>query len=289
MAAALLNGLLLGGMYALMSIGLTLQYGVARIMNLSYGEGLVMAAFAAWWATTHAGISPLWVSLLVVPAGFAVSVWLYRVGLHPLVRRARDRSELEVSSLLATFGFMFVFQGMMLLIFGGAYHSYTFMAWPVSLAGEIVAANRLLALGLAVAACIALYLGLTRSRWGVALRAVAADPSLAPLVGVDGPRVSALVFGVGGALVALAGVLVSLFQTFNANSGIVFTAKALVIVIMGGVGHVQGCLVAALLLGLSESLVATYVDPGLAMAVTFALFTVVLLWRPTGLFGGRTR
>ena len=134
-----------------------------------------------------------------------------------------------------------------------------------------------------------LYLALTRTRIGTAIRAVAVDPSAAQLVAIDVPRVSALTFALGGALVAAAGVLVSTFLTFSASSGVVFTMKALIIVVMGGVGNILGCLIAGLALGLSEALVASYVDPGLTLAVNFALFLTVLLVKPAGLFGRATR
>ena len=103
------------------------------------------------------------------------------------------------------------------------------------------------------------------------------------------PQASALTFALGGALVAAAGVLVSTFLTFSASSGVVFTMKALIVVVMGGVGNMLGCLVAGLALGLSEALVASYVDPGLTLAVNFALFLAVLLVKPAGLFGRATR
>jgi branched-chain amino acid transport system permease protein len=218
-----------------------------------------------------------------------VSMVLYRVLLTPLVRRARTRDALEVDSILATFGMMFIVQGIMLAMFGGAYFSYSFLAVPVSLFGEVLALNRLIALGLAVAVGLALYLALTRTRFGTAIRAVAVDPSAAQLVAIDVVRTSAFAFALGGALVAAAGVLISMFLTFSATSGVVFTMKALIVVVMGGVGNLLGCLVAGLALGLSESLVAAFIDPGLTLAVNFALFLGVLLVKPAGLFGRAQR
>mgnify|MGYP003460199186 CR=1 FL=1 len=111
----------------------------------------------------------------------------------------------------------------------------------------------------------------------------------AQLVAINVPQASALTFALGGALVAAAGVLVSTFLTFSASSGVVFTMKALIVVVMGGVGNMLGCLIAGLALGLSEALVSTYVDPGLTLAVNFALFLAVLLVKPAGLFGRATR
>ena len=289
MTNAVLTGLMLGGMYALIALGLTLQYGVARIMNLSYGEFLVAAAFASYWLFTGWVLSPLLGLMLVIPISFGVNFALYRVLLTPLVRRARTRDALEVESILATFGLMFIVQGIMLAIFGGAYYSYSFLAIPVELFGESLAVNRLMAFGFAVLIGLALYLALTRTRIGTAIRAVAVDPSAAQLVAIDVAQTSALAFALGGALVATAGVLISMFLTFSASSGVVFTMKALIIVVMGGVGNLLGCLVAGLLLGLSEALVATFVDPGLTLAVNFALFLTVLLIKPAGLFGKAQR
>jgi branched-chain amino acid transport system permease protein len=286
MTNAILNGLVLGGLYALIAMGLTLQYGVARIMNLSYGEFLIAAAFASYWLFTGCALNPLLGLVLVIPIAFGVSFALYRVLLTPLVRRARTRDALEVDSILATFGMMFIVQGIMLTLFGGAYFSYSFLAIPIHLIGETVALNRLLAFGLAVAVGLGLYLALTRTRIGTAIRAVAVDPAAAQLVAINVVRTSALAFALGGALVAAAGVLISMFLTFSATSGVVFTMKALIVVVMGGVGNFLGCLVAGLALGLSEALVATFVDPGLTLAVNFALFLGVLLVKPAGLFGG---
>jgi branched-chain amino acid transport system permease protein len=145
--------------------------------------------------------------------------------------------------------------------------------------------NKLVACGFAaVIACI-LSLALTRTRFGTAIRAVAVDPVTAQLVGINVAVATAFAFALGGALVAAAGVLVSMFITFNAVMGVVFTLKALIIVIMGGVGNLLGALSAGLILGLAEALVAAAIDPGLTIAVNFLLFLIVLLIRPTGLFG----
>lgn len=285
LTSALITGLTLGGMYALIALGLTLQYGVARIMNLSYGELMVAAAFAALFLFTGAGVSPLLGMLIVVPASFGLSWLVYRLLLVPLVKRAPNRDALEVDSILATFGMLFVVQGVMLVLFGGAYYSYSFLAVPLQVFGATVAANRLLALVFAAIIGLVLYLGLTRTRLGTAVRAVAVDPVSAQLVAIDVKATAALAYALGGALVAAGGVLVSMFLTFNANIGVVFTMKALIVVIMGGVGNLLGCLVAGLILGLTETFVATWIDPGLTLAATYAMFLIILLVRPQGLFG----
>ncbi|MBM3555983.1 MAG: branched-chain amino acid ABC transporter permease [Alphaproteobacteria bacterium] len=285
----LIGGMTLGGMYALIAMGLTLQYGVARIMNLSYGETLIAAAFAAHWLFTAAGLNPL-IGLFAIIPGAAIASWaVYKVLLAPLVRRAKGREALEVDSILATFGLLFALQGLMLVQFGGAYYSYSYLSVPVKILGATVAANRLLALVFALVIGLALYLLLSRTRIGTAVRAVAVDPVSARLVAIDVELAAALAFALGGGLVASGGVLISMFLTFNANVGVVYTMKALIVVIMGGVGNMLGALVAGLILGLTETMVATWVDPGLTLAATYAIFLASLLWRPQGLFGGAAR
>jgi branched-chain amino acid transport system permease protein len=284
-----LSGLILGGMYALTALGLTLQYGVARIMNLSYGEFLIAAAFSAHWLFTGLAVSPLVGLFVIVPLAFAVNWAVYQLILTPLVKRAKSRDMLEVDSILATFGLLFVVQGVMLVMFGGQYYSFSYLSVSLNILGSTVALNRLLALIFAAGIGLAIYLALTRTRAGTAIRAVAVNPVSAELCAIDVRAASAFAFALGGALVAAGGVLVSMFLTFNAAMGVVFTMKALIVVVMGGVGNMLGCLVAGLALGLSEALVASYVDPGLTLAVNFALFLAVLLVKPAGLFGRATR
>jgi len=285
----LLSGLVLGGMYALIALGLTLQYGIARIMNLSYGEFLVAAAFGALFLFTGMAINPILGLLLIVPASFAANWLLYRIVLTPLVKRAKNQGMLEVDSILGTFGVLFVIQGLMQVVFGGALQSYSYLSVPVHILGTTLATNRILALVFALIVGGVLYVLLTRTRYGTALRAIAVNPVAAQLSGIDIAAASGLAFAAGGAIVGAGGVLISMFLTFSAASGVIFTMKALIVVIMGGVGNMMGALVAGLLLGIAETAVARLVDPGLTIAVTYALFLGALLWRPTGLFGRPAR
>lgn len=285
----LLSGLVLGGMYALIALGLTLQYGIARIMNLSYGESLIAAAFAALFLYTGMAVNPVVGMLVVVPVSFVANWLMYQVVLMPLVKRAKNQGMLEVDSILGTFGILFVIQGVMQVVFGGSLQSYSYLSVPVHILGTTLAINRILALLFALVIGGVLYLFLTRTRYGTALRAVAVNPAAAQLSGIDIRSASALAFAAGGAIAAAGGVLISMFLTFSAASGVIFTMKALIVVIMGGVGNMMGALVAGLLLGIAETSVARLGDPGLTLAATFALFLIVLLVRPTGLFGRYAR
>ncbi|MFN7022935.1 MAG: branched-chain amino acid ABC transporter permease [Pseudorhizobium sp.] len=285
LVAAIITGLVLGGTYALVAMGLTIQYGIARIMNLAYGETIIAAAFAAYLINSGLGANPILGLVVVVPMGFGFGWLVYGLMLHRLVKRSKGGAALEVDSILATFGLLFVVQGVMLVAFGSNYMSYNFMNYGINILGANVAANRLLALVLAVVIGSGLYLLLTYTRWGTALRAVAVAPASAPLVGIDADRAARFAFAIGSALAASGGVVISMYQTFTASSGVIFTMKALIVVIMGGVGNIPGALSAGLILGLVETLVATYVSPGLTLASVYVIFLGVLLWRPAGLFG----
>lgn len=284
----LITGLLLGGTYALIAMGLNLQYGIARIMNLANGEFLVAGGFAAFWFYTAGQISPLLTIFVVAPLAFLVNWLIYVIMLRPLVNRAKSRGQLEVDAILTTFGLAFVSVGLMLAVFGGDYFSYSYLARPVVILGDTFALNRLTAACAAVVICGGLWLWLTKTRTGMSIRAIAVAPDSARLVGIDVPKLSALTFALGGAVTAVGGALISTFLTLDASTGVLFTLKALVIVIMGGVGDVRGTIVAALILGLLETFVATLIDPGLTLAAAYLMFVLILLFRPEGLFGRRT-
>jgi branched-chain amino acid transport system permease protein len=280
-------GLLLGGTYALMAMGLQLQYGVARIMNLANGEILIAGAFSTFWFYAATQASPLFALILVVPAAFVLNWAIYRVLILPLVRRAKSQGKLEVDSILATFGISFISVGVLLAIFGGQYLDYSYLAQPIFIFGERYGLNRVVAFLASVVICAGLYLWLHKTRAGLTLRAVSVNPSASGLVAINVTRTSALAFALGGAVTAAGGGLLSMFLTFDVSLGVVFTLKALVIVILGGVGDMRGTIVASFILGFAETAVATLIDPGLTLAAAYVLFMIVLLVRPEGLFGRR--
>lgn len=284
----IVTGLLLGGTYALIAMGLNLQYGMARIMNLANGEMLVAGGFVAFWLWTGSQISPLLTVFLVAPVAFLMNWLIYVIFLRPLVKRAKSRGQLEVDSILTTFGLSFVAVGLMLALFGGDYFSYSYLSTPITILGDTYGANRVTAFVAAVVICGLLWLWLSRSRAGMTIRAISVAPESARLVGIDVRQTAALAFALGGAVTASGGTLISTFLTLDASTGVIFTLKALVIVIMGGVGDVRGTIVAALLLGLLETFVARVIDPGLTLAAAYLLFVVILLFRPQGLFGRPT-
>lgn len=279
-----ISGLLLSGTYALVALGLNLQYGVSRIMNLANGEMLVLGALAAFWMFTVGKLNPYLTMVLAAPLAFVGNWLIYRFLLRPLVSRSKNQGQLEVDSILATFGMSFILIGIMISIEGG-FFAYKYLSIPIEILGTKASLSRIVAFAVACCIGLALYLWLNRSRTGMAVRAVAVSPQSALLVGINVPKISALAFALGGAITAVGGVLISTFITLDASIGVIFTMKALIIVIMGGVGDTRGVIIAAVILGLVETTVATLIDPGLTLAAAYLIFLGILLFRPQGLFG----
>src|SRR5262249_17035715 len=196
--SVLIVGLLLGGTYALMAMGLQLQYGVARVMNLANVSLIVACAFATFWFFAGAQVSPFLSIIAVVPAAFAVNWAVYRILILPLVRRAKSQGQLDVDSILATFGLSFIFIGVLLSVFGGEMLTYSYLARPFVILGEPYALNRIAAFLGSVLLCAGLYGWLHWTRAGLSLRAVAVNPSAAALVSINVARASAMAFALGG-------------------------------------------------------------------------------------------
>ncbi len=281
-------GLLLGGTYALMAMGLQLQYGVARIMNLASGELLIAGAFGTFWFFSGFKASPFYALIFILPLAFIINWGIYRYLMLPLVKRAKSQGHLEVDSILSTFGISFIFIGILLAVFGGDYLNYSYLDEAYVLFGEKYGLNRIAAFIGAALLSIGLYFWLTHTRAGLRLRSVAVNRQAAGLVGINVINTSALAFALGGSVTAAGGMLLSMFLTFDASLGVIFTLKALVIVIMGGVSDIRGTVAAAFLLGMAETAVAVLIDPGLTLAAAYILFLIILLVRPEGLFGRRS-
>ncbi len=279
-----IGGLLLGGLYALIAMGFSLQYGVARVLNIAHGEFIMISAFLTWTLYTMAGINPL-VSLAIVgPVVFIIGYLLHQTLFKRLRTSSPSPGAYEASSLLATFGLMFIFQNVALLIWGGNIKGYSYLATPVSLGGAIFAANSLVALCVAVVIGLVFYLFLARTRLGKAIRAAAQDPATAGLMGVNINQVLAICFGLGALMAAFAGLLISMCFSIHATMGLGYTVVAIIVVVLGGMGSIPGSYIGGFLLGIIGNIV-TYFEPGLTMPAYYLIFIVLLLVRPSGILG----
>jgi branched-chain amino acid transport system permease protein len=277
-------GLLLGGLYALIAMGLSLQYGVARVLNISHGEFIMLGALTTWSLHTVFGLNPLLSLAICGPAAFVLGFVIHRTLFKRLLSSAASPGIFESSSMLASFGLLFIIQNVALIAWGPEIRGYSFLRVPVDIAGAVFGANRLVTLGFAIVIGLAFYLFLAHARLGKAIRAAAQDPATAGLMGVNIDLVLAVCFGFGAAMASMAGMLISMCYPVNAVMGLEYTIIAIIVVALGGLGSILGSFIGGLILGLIGSVV-TYFEPGLALAAYYAIFIVLLLVRPTGIMG----
>jgi branched-chain amino acid transport system permease protein len=280
----LIAGLLLGGIYALIAVGLSLQYGVARVLNISHGEFIMVGAFGTWMLYTMLGINPLITLAFCGPVIFLIGFFLHKTLFRSLLSSSESADIFEGRSLLVTFGLMFIIQNIAILTWGADIKGYSYLSFGVNLAGAVFAANRLVTLVFALVIGAAFYLFLARTRLGKAIRAAAQDPRTAGLMGVNINQVLALCFGFGALMASFAGGLLSMCYPIKATMGIEYTIIAIIVVVLGGLGSIVGSFIGGFLLGIIGSIV-TYIEPSLALVAYYVIFTVLLLVRPTGILG----
>ncbi|MBN1106041.1 MAG: branched-chain amino acid ABC transporter permease [Deltaproteobacteria bacterium] len=279
-----IGGLIMGGIYALIAVGLSLQYGVGRVLNVSHGEFIMLGAFATWSLYTFLGISPLLSLLICGPVLFIIGFLIHRSLFQYLRRKAESPGAFADSSLLASFGLLFIIQNIALIIWKADIRGYSYLDSSVNLLGALFAANRLIALLFAVGISMAFYFFLTRSRMGKAIRAAAEDPTTAQVMGVNVHRVLGICFGLGALMAGLAGPLISMMYEIQPSMGLEYTIIAIIVVVLGGLGSITGSLIGGFILGLIGSIV-TYFDAGLSLVAYYVIFILLILVKPTGIFG----
>ena len=277
-------GLLLGGLYAIIAMGLSLQYGVARVLNISHGEFIMLGALTTWTLYTILGINPLLSLIVCGPIAFILGYVLHRTMYKRLMVSSATAGIFEGNSMLASFGLLFIVQNLALIAWGSDIKGYSYLAIPVNLGGALFGANRLVTLGFTLLIGTTFYVFLTQTRMGKAIRAAAQDPSTAGLMGVNINSVLALCFGLGAALAASAGMLISMSYPVHTVMGMEYTVIAIIVVVLGGLGSIPGSFIGGFFLGLIGSIV-TYFDPGLALVSYYVIFIFLLLIKPTGLMG----
>jgi len=266
------------------AIGLNLQYGLMRILNVSHGEFLMLGAYLTYWAFIVTGANPLIVLPGVVLVLFLAGLAVHRLCFHRLAETTPEVEAFEARSLLVGFGLMFLVQNVALLIWGADLRGYQYLAGNVSIGGLELTANRLVAFAAALAFSLGLMILLRTTLLGKAVRAMMQSPTGARLVGIDVARLHPAVFGVGIALAGAAGALLSMVFEISPSMGEPYTVTALIVITLGGFGNVGGSLVAGLFLGVIEALGTHLTSPSLRMVLSYGVFILVLVSRPHGLF-----
>jgi len=277
-------GLLMGGIYSLIAMGLSLQYGVAKVLNIAHGEFIMIGALLTWTVYTAFGINPL-VSLAICgPVTFILGFLIYRTVFTRLRTSSPSPAVFEANAMLAAFGLFFVIENIGLIIWGAGMRGYSYLNVGVNFLGTVFAANRLVALLAALAIGVIFYVIIMRTRLGKAIRAAAEDPVAAGLMGVNINQVLALCFGFGALLAGFAGVLVSMCYPIYATMGLEYTLIAIIVVVLGGLGSIPGSFIGGFILGLIGSIVSSW-QPSLSIAAYYVLFMLLLIVKPTGILG----
>lgn len=283
------SGLITGGIYALVALGLNLQYGLMRILNIAHGEFLMVGAFITWMVQTQFGFSPL----LMLPLSFflllALGIAVHWLCFRRLTSTSPNLDVFEARGLMVAFGLMFLVQNFVSYVWGGDLRGYDYLSEPVRL-GEIqFAGNKLLVFGLSLLFSIVLIVLLRMTLLGKGVRALMQSPVGAQLVGIDTQRLHPLMFGIGLGLSGIAGCLLSMAYTISPSMGEPYTVTALIVITLGGFGSMGGALAGGLLLGVIEAVGMHFTNPSLKALLSYVVFISVLLLRPEGLFARKKR
>ena len=283
---ACILGVLTGGVYALMASGLTLVFGIMKVINVAQGALVILAAYLSYTLFQHLHVDPFLSILVVTPAIFVLGVATQLVFIRSL--RSEDGTEL---SLLVTWAIALGIEGVLSVIYQTTYRAtspgYANSAWTV--ADYRISEVRAFAFCASVVILSLLWLLLAKTRFGRSVRAVVQNPTSAQLLGVDPDRVSALGFGIGVSTAAAAGAVYGVLYPFNPGSHYDLISRLLSIVVLGGLGSVLGAVAAALVMGIVEALVAVEISPVWSSFSFFVVLVAILLVRPQGFLGARER
>jgi branched-chain amino acid transport system permease protein len=282
LASVVVGGIMQGGVYAMFAVGLTLIFGVMRIINAAHGEWVMMGAYLTWVTFFYLGVDPLLALLLTLPIAFLFGIAAQKLLLNAAVGQP------ELTGLLITFGLGLSMIYAAELIFTTDFRTIPYAPATIQLTSRIaVGQNRVISFAMAVVITTVVYLFLKRSRLGKAIRATALNAEVAMVCGINVRRIYLVTTGLAAALAVAGGALVSIQFGFNPETGVVYTLQAFAIVVLGGRGHYVGALIGGVMLGVLENLVSLMVPNGTAMVelAAYGLMIFVLLIRPGGLMG----
>lgn len=278
------SGLITGGIYALVALGLNLQYGLMRILNIAHGEFLMLGAYLTWMVQTSFGISPF----LMIPVSFVILMGLglliHWLCFRRLTATSPNIDIFEARGLMVSFGLMFLIQNLVSAIWGGELRGYDYMAEPVVIGQAQFAGNKLVVFAMALIFSLSLMVLLRKTLLGKGVRALMQSQVGAQLVGINTRTLHPLMFGIGLGLSGLAGCLLSMAYTISPSMGEPYTVTALIVITLGGFGSMGGALAGGLMLGVIEAFGMHFTNPSLKALLSYVVFIGVLLLRPKGLF-----
>ena len=283
LANGLVAGILLGGFYAAVAIGLAIAFGQLDIVNIAHPAFVIVGSYIAWILNSRLGLDPVLIGVMVTPVFFFVGAAIYRVYYAAFERTGQE----SLSGLAFFFGVMFIIEVLLILVYGVDYRLVNagYIGETIEIGVVGIPLRMLVPFLVAAALTAGIYLYLSRTFMGRAILAVAQDRLALQLMGADPVRVKQFAFGLAIATTAVAGALLIIIGPVEPSVGRQYIGRVFAIVVLGGMGSIPGMFIAAMILGIAESLVASFMGPSWAPAVAFGLLLLTLAVRPSGLFG----
>ena len=280
--ASTFDGLMLGFVYGLMAMGLTLIFGVMKVINLGHGPMIAIGMFAVLVMSQALGINPYLTLPVIVVMGILTGIVMYFIAVHRVINSP------ELTTLLATFSVNMMITGLMTVIFSTSPRGLDVTLGSLQFGRVTILGTRVAAVVIAVVVTVALYFFLYRTRQGKSIRAVANNRSAAELMGINSSWMLGLSFGIGTMLAMISGMLLATMFSFTVLTGNALETKSFVIVVLGGLGNPTGALFGGIIIGLLESITTIFIPVSWVPVLEFVVFIMILLVRPNGIFGARS-
>jgi branched-subunit amino acid ABC-type transport system permease component len=277
----LVDGLLMGFVYGVAAIGMSLIWGVMKVINLSHNVLIVYSMFGVYLLFNNLGVNPYLAIILMAILGLLLGIVIYTVALHRVIDAP------QLSTLLATFSVSMIMTGLATAMWTNSPRNVDFSLGSLSLGPITLPGTRVVAALVAVLAAAGLFLFLYRTRPGRYIRAVANNRAAAEMVGVPSNQILALSFGLGAMAAAISGGLIATFFPFNVLAGMNYQLKSFVVCVLGGLGNPLGALVGGLILGAIEGIIPIFTETSWVPVFEFGLFVIIIIFRPSGLFGAK--
>ena len=282
-----INGILMGSIYGLAALGLTMIFGVLKVINFAHGSLLMVGMYVAYWTITLSGLHPYVALILVVPIMFCFGYLLQDIVIKPIFKAEKNVRE-PITVIIVTTGVWYILDNLTLLIFGPQYRNLEAnpLRGKMLEVGELmISVPKLWGFGAAIITTLAIHLFLQKTSTGRAIRATSLDREAASLMGINAYKIYNLAFGIGTATAGVAAVTLVPFYNVFPTVGVLFDIKCFIIVVLGGLGSIGGALLGGIIIGLIESIAPQFMAATWTEAIVYGLFLLVLFVKPSGLFG----
>jgi branched-chain amino acid transport system permease protein len=282
-----INGILMGSIYGLTALGLTIIFGVLKVINFAHGSLLMVGMYVTYWAIVLTGVNPYLALVIVVPVMFCFGYYLQDIVIKPIFKAEKNVRE-PITVIIVTTGIWYILDNLTLLIFGPQYRSLAdnpLRGKMIELNGMFISVPKLLGFITAVVTAVAIYWFLQKTKTGRAIRATSLDREAASLMGINQYKIYNMAFGLGTATAGIAAVTLVPFYNVFPTVGVLFDIKGFIIVVLGGLGSIPGALIGGIIIGLIESVGPEFMTATWTEAIVYGLFLVVLFVKPSGLFG----